>query len=74
MVLYNMHFSLRFTWTEADAEAFMEEECVVKDVLKQKINQNRQRTSQSSQDHLHKIIAKYGQTNQEFNFGIHNSI
>jgi hypothetical protein len=47
-----------------DKGIFMEEEDVVKDVLRQKINSNKQKTSHS-QDH--KIMAKDGQTNQKFN-------
>ena len=69
-----MHFSIRFPWTEAEEDTFVEEEDMVEDVLTQQINQNRQRTRRSSQDDLHKIIAKYRQTNQGFNVAIKRSM
>jgi hypothetical protein len=63
-----MHFRLSFPWIEAEAKVFMEEEDVFEDVLGQKINLKKQKTSESNQYCLHKIMAKDGQTNHKFNF------
>jgi hypothetical protein len=56
-----MHFRLKCPWTEAKEEVFMD---VVEDVLKQEINLNKQKISQSSQDRHHKIVVRDGQVNQ----------